>query len=336
MAPGTGFEHLCPHVKTHKSAAITKMQIEAGITAFKCTPNEVEMLARAGAKDIFVAYPLMLHDAKLVAECARIYPASRIAVQAGNAIHAEILKEAARTHSITFPFFIDVDVGMHRTGCTPESVLELHREICTWKEFEFQGLHGYDGHIHYPEIEKRISETKRSMGLLRDLISKLRKEGIGIPRIIVAGSITYINDFHLLSDAAGSESQLQISPGNWIYWDSGYDAIMPGAFEIAALVLVQAIEVAENRVTLNCGHKRWGADRGALQLFSLRNAEVLSYNEEHTVLRTGEERSCCVGDHILLAPRHACSTVNLYDYFVLVDEEGSIVEREVGIEGRNR
>ncbi|MEP6628745.1 MAG: alanine racemase, partial [Ginsengibacter sp.] len=48
---------LVPHVKTNKMAEVVKMQMEAGITQFKCaTIAEAEMLADAGAKYIILAY----------------------------------------------------------------------------------------------------------------------------------------------------------------------------------------------------------------------------------------------------------------------------------------
>src|SRR5690349_13855054 len=48
---------LRPHIKTHKSAEVTKLMLEAGIRKFKCaTIAEAEMLAEAGAPDVLLAY----------------------------------------------------------------------------------------------------------------------------------------------------------------------------------------------------------------------------------------------------------------------------------------
>src|SRR5688572_21275392 len=50
-------DRLRPHVKTHKSTEITQMMLQAGIKKFKCaTIAEAEMLARAGAPDVLLAY----------------------------------------------------------------------------------------------------------------------------------------------------------------------------------------------------------------------------------------------------------------------------------------
>src|SRR5437868_13135491 len=48
---------LRPHCKTHKMREIVQMQLARGIAKHKCaTIAEAEMLAEAGAKDIFLAY----------------------------------------------------------------------------------------------------------------------------------------------------------------------------------------------------------------------------------------------------------------------------------------
>ncbi len=47
---------LRPHVKTYKMEEVVKMQLDHGISRFKCaTISEAEMTARAGASDILLA-----------------------------------------------------------------------------------------------------------------------------------------------------------------------------------------------------------------------------------------------------------------------------------------
>jgi len=45
---------------------------------------------------------------------------------------------------------------------------------------------------------------------------------------------------------------------------------------------------------------------------------------------------CRIGDYVLVAPRHVCSTVNLWEYFALIDERGEVEIAASPIEGRNR
>src|SRR5262245_2909349 len=63
-----------PHVKTHKTREIARMQIDAGVTKHKCaTIAEAEMLAEAGAPDVLIAYPLVGPNLVRLAELIRKY-----------------------------------------------------------------------------------------------------------------------------------------------------------------------------------------------------------------------------------------------------------------------
>ena len=51
-------KELWPMIKTHKSTALAKMQLDAGATGFLCgTLDECEMVYQLGAKHIMYAYP---------------------------------------------------------------------------------------------------------------------------------------------------------------------------------------------------------------------------------------------------------------------------------------
>ena len=51
---------LRPHVKTHKMLEVGKLQVKEGIKKFKCaTLAEAEMMAKAGAESILIAYQLV-------------------------------------------------------------------------------------------------------------------------------------------------------------------------------------------------------------------------------------------------------------------------------------
>ncbi len=53
-----GGQNLIAHVKTHKSEAIARKQIELGIAGFKCaTLKELEMVLQAGARKAILSYP---------------------------------------------------------------------------------------------------------------------------------------------------------------------------------------------------------------------------------------------------------------------------------------
>src|SRR6185295_15502208 len=52
-----GAERLRPHIKTNKLPEVIRMQMDQGITKFKCaTIAEAEMVAACGAPDVLLAY----------------------------------------------------------------------------------------------------------------------------------------------------------------------------------------------------------------------------------------------------------------------------------------
>ncbi|HWB78701.1 MAG TPA: alanine racemase, partial [Nannocystaceae bacterium] len=105
-----------PHVKTVKQSAIVALVLAAGVHTFKCaTLDELAMvLATAGAQpiDILLAYPLPPHELARLAAIADAHPQHRIGALADDPDH---LATIARTGD-RLERWIDVDVGMHRTG----------------------------------------------------------------------------------------------------------------------------------------------------------------------------------------------------------------------------
>ncbi len=335
--PGGGFQNLRPHIKTNKCSYTVRKLLEAGVTAFKTTINEAELAASCGAGEVFVAYSLLEADAEYMADLAEKYPKVNFQVQAGSPAHLDILARTARRRGIRWPVFIDIDVGMHRTGCRPEGAFDLYSRIEGEDCFRFAGLHGYDGHIHQSSRDERAAASAAAMDIMVQLIDVFRDRGVRIPLLITSGSPSFFTDLDYLPSRLPRDVPLQFSPGTWVYWDSKYDGLIPGVFRFAALILAQVIDViASDRVTLNLGHKRWAADQGPVERFSVPGLNVELFSEEHTVVSLPRGVSLQVGDYIAIVPRHVCPTVNLYEYLTVVDERGEILIPRQKVEARNR
>src|SRR6185295_5116044 len=70
-----GANRLRPHLKTHKLAEVVRMQLEEGLTKFKCaTIAEAEMAAGAGAKDVLIAYPIVGPNVNRLLELVKTFP----------------------------------------------------------------------------------------------------------------------------------------------------------------------------------------------------------------------------------------------------------------------
>ena len=55
---------LRPHVKTHKSVALARIQLDAGARRDVGTLGEAEVMAEGGVSDILLAYPIWVDEPK--------------------------------------------------------------------------------------------------------------------------------------------------------------------------------------------------------------------------------------------------------------------------------
>jgi D-serine deaminase-like pyridoxal phosphate-dependent protein len=339
VVPGSGFRHLSPHVKTHKSSWVTSILLESGIGKFKCTPQELDLLLNAGAKDVFVAYPLLAHDADRLARSVLQNPQALILAQAGSLAHAEELGAAARRHGVEIHCLLDVDVGHHRTGMPPGQAKDVARQILSGprtSHLKVRGIHAYDGHNSSADLAERKACSQKAMAEVIACVRSLEAAQVSVDRVVVGGTPGFLHDLNELVNHNHLDADVLVSPGTWVYWDTNYEKKMPGMFEFAALILTQVMDLpGEDRATLNLGYKRWGADQGPVELFSEPGLQVVSSSEEHTVLQCPGRR-LSLGERVLIVPRHVCSTVNLWETFTVVDDRGGVEAACVPVTGRNR
>ena len=336
VAPGCGMDSLCPHVKTHKSVWVTQQLMEAGIRAFKTCPNEVEMLVEAGVNTMFVAYPLVFHEALRIGKLAGENKHIRFIVQASHPKHIEYLLAAAKTHDIRWPYFIDVDVGMHRTGLSPEYAWDFFRSIDDSDHLHFIGFHGYDGHNASPNLNDRQKTSRASVDLLVEVFRKFDRQGIRVPKLMMGGTPSFLTDLEYLS-SINLDTEIILSPGTWVFFDTKDAAILPNTFDVAACVLAQVMDRPDSTVaTVNLGYKRWSLDQGPVEGFSVDGMRALSWSEEHTVVSVPKGAEVNIGDYVLIAPKHVCSTINLWEHFDVINSEGEVEIRNCPVDARNR
>jgi len=340
VVPGSGFRHLNTHVKTHKSAWVTRLLCSSGIRKFKCTLQELDMLLEERAGDILVAYPLLPHDAERVAERIARFQDQRLTAQVASIEHAEYLAAAARRHRVEVDCLVDIDIGNHRTGLRPDRAADLARTVSgssALAPLRIRGLHAYDGHNNSPDPAERAAVAQRAMQEVVDCARSLERAGVRVERLVVGGTPAFIPDLRELVSRHRVDAQVDVSPGTWVYWDTHYERKMPGLFRFAALLLAQVMDTpGDDLVTLNLGHKRWSLDHGPLDLFNIPGAEVVLTSEEHTVLRCPPGARPGLLEPVLMAPKHVCPTVNLWESFTLIGPGGEVEAESVAVTARNR
>ena len=102
-------------------------------------------------------------------------------------------------------------------------------------------------------------------------------------------------------------------------------------FKIAAVVLGQVVDrdPEMDTVTTDVGSKVASPDQPIPNRFTVvghPRAELTAQSEEHGVVKLNGEK-LDVGDYILAAPGHACTTTVKFPFANVVDTHGNIVAR---------
>ena len=112
---------LRPHVKTNKAAEVSCMLLDAGIRKFKCaTIAEAEMLGHMNAPDVLLAYQPVGPKISRLLDLIKAYPATHYSCLVDQAENARAISALCEAGNITLDVFIDLNVGMNRTGVLPE------------------------------------------------------------------------------------------------------------------------------------------------------------------------------------------------------------------------
>ena len=111
------FDRLRPHVKTNKCPQVVRLMLEAGISKYKCaTVAEAEMLAMEGAKDVLLAYQPVGPKARRFCELRHKFHDTDFSCLIDNPKTLAELSALGSEYQQDIPVFIDLNVGMNRTG----------------------------------------------------------------------------------------------------------------------------------------------------------------------------------------------------------------------------
>lgn len=298
---------LRPHIKTNKSPDVARLMLNAGITKFKCaTIAEAEMLAQCKAPDVLLAYQPLGPKLNRFISLIKKYRTTKFSCLTDNRVAADEQATAFSSSDLVVPVFIDLNVGMNRTGISPdEKAIQFAKHCSTLKGIAVAGLHAYDGHIRDIDFEMKKQKCNEAFAAVEELNEKLK-----LPVIIMGGSPAF--SVHC------KRKNIECSPGTFVYWDKGYTDLCPEQKFLPAIVLVTRIISlpSENKICTDLGHKSVAAENEITRRVFFLNVEGLkpiSQSEEHLVLETNEGATYKVGDIFYGLPYHVCPTVALYD-----------------------
>ena len=326
---------LRPHVKTHKSVALARLQLDHGARGITVgTLGEAEVMADGGIDDIFVAYPLWAAGEK--GRRLRALAERRgltFSVASDSAEGARRLSEAMRGSSARLRVLVDVDPHYGRTGVAAERAGELGRAAQDMG-LEVIGAFTHGGHSYLqPDAGERAAADE--VEVLARAAEALRASGIE-PTVLSAGSSP-------TAVAAARAPVTEMRPGTYLIGDRIQVAVGASpadgvAIAVAATVVSDAVP---GQVVIDAGAKSLTKDLpsyldgyGTLPAYPEGIIERVS--DYHGQVRFPDgTRMPALGEIVAVVPNHACPVIDLYDTFVATRSGATIGRWRVDARGRS-
>ena len=316
-----------PHIKTHKSPLLAKMQLAAGASGITCQKlGEAEVMAAAGIDDILISYNL-IGDEKM-ARLGALQAKTNTTVAADNSTVVAGLTKAAAASGRPLSVAVECDTGRKRAGVeTPAEAVELARTIAASPELQFAGFMLYPTETGWAEAQKFLDEA----------LAGVRADGLDA-RIVSTGGSPNMRNLGKLKGAT------EHRPGTYIYNDRMQVAAGVASWDDCALNIYSTVvsRAAPERAILDAGSKTLTSDPGGgLDGFGLilehPEARIARFAEEHGFLDLARcNTRPNVGDVLRIVPNHVCVVVNMMDEVVMVRGDEIVGVLPVTARGRLR
>ena len=312
-----GPTRLRPHVKSHKSAEIARLQIEAGaIGLTAATVWEAAAMAAAGMDDLLIANEVVGEEKiRCLAAIARN---TRVTVAVDHVRNAEALSAAAGTVGAKIGVLIDVDVGLGRCGVrTEQEALALAERVAKLPGLQLRGVMGYEGHCALePDRGTRTANVRVAMERLLAVVDALQSAGFPVEIVSAGGTGTF--------DLTGRHPGVtELQAGSYVFMDSSRTDLVLD-FETGLTVLATVASRHRTTVVLDCGKKTVGVDFKPPRIVG-EAVRVRYVSEEHTVFDVDPDCGLELGQRVELLPSYCPTTINLHDVYYVV-QDGVVID----------
>ena len=350
---------LRPHIKTHKSTRLGRMQRDAGARGVTvATTGEAECFVRAGFDDIRIAYPVIGQG--------RLERIASLRTHADVSFCIDTVAGAQAASAFFAPsrapadVLIEVDVGQHRCGVDPEDAraVALARTIAESPGIRLAGILTHAGQVYkgppdgVSKAEALRSVARHERDAMLRFAGRLQEAGLADPDSfeISIGSTPTMHAFE--NRQAGGFRITEIRPGNYIFHDAMQAALGAATLKDCALTALTTVvsrrrtASGKEQLFADAGSKTVATDQGALtdgygqllydarRMEPLPHARIAALSEEHAWIDVPGGSTLEVGDRIRFVPNHACVCMHLHETAWLVD--GDDVLDAVPIDARAR
>jgi D-serine deaminase-like pyridoxal phosphate-dependent protein len=307
---------LRPHIKVHKCAELSRMQVEAGaIGVCTATVWEAIVMSRAGIEDVLIANQVGGSDK--IQALALASRQGRLTVAVDDPRNCDELDRAVQAAGSRLEVLIEADVGMGRGGVrSAEEAVTLAQHLTQLRGLRFRGVQGYEGHcMQEPDRDKRTAKALQAIDKLDSVVDRLGREGFPSEVVSMGGTGTY--------DITGADPRVtEIQAGSYVFMDMFHGNLVPG-FSNALTVLGTVVVHHDQTIVLDSGRKSIGIDYVLPTMVRYPFYQARFFAEEHALFDVDERCRLILGETVELVPGYAPTTVNLYDAYHVV--EGGVV-----------
>lgn len=298
-----------PHIKTHKSVAIARMQMARGAVGLTCQKlGEAEVMVDGGL-DADILIPFNLIGRQKLDRLTALARRSRITVAPDSEYTVRGLSDAARAAGVSIGVLSDVEVGFGRTGVpTPAQAVELARLVDSLPGLELRGVLGFP-------------TPPSTRPILQETLALFDRAGLPHP-VVSGGSTPCALQAHEIPELT------EYRAGEYAVGGAGHLAQGRHTVELCALRVLAAVvsRPTEERAILDAGSKTlsasvMNADRGPSMGFIVEYpaARIYGASEEHGhVDLSACERKPEIGERVQVLPVHPCPCVNEHDALVAI------------------
>ena len=328
-----------PHAKTHKCAAIAKLQMKAGAIGI-CTAklSEAEALTAAGLDRICMTTSNLSSN--------KIRRAMQLRKKAPNFIqavdfdqNARDLNDAAKQAGVVADVVIDVAVGT-RSGVPPgEDALALAKLVDTLPNLKLRGLLSYDGGTqHANGFQGRKERMLRNIEENARTREKMEQAGLSTEIFSGGGTGTY-NMQHLVPGFT------DVQVGSYVFMDMQYLAIgsedgnpVYTDFEPSLTVLATVLNNRfPGRLTTDAGAKALTLNVPRAGVVGEPGMDYSAGSDEFGSITFKEsQKSYKMGDRLELIVPHCDPVVNLHDYMYAIRNDRVEAVWEVTARGHSQ
>ncbi len=320
---------LRPHVKTHKTVEIARMQVGDGPSMITVsTLAEARHFAEAGFEDITYAFPITPNKLEEAAEIAGKLKSLNLIVD--HWAPASELLSFARTRGIRFPVFLKVDPGLNRAGVDPESKegLMLAQQLHTDDSIDFKGILTHAGQAYMcKNREEIVNAAEQEREVMTTFADKLQKNGVPCPARSVGSTPTAV-----LGESW--EGVTEIRPGNYVFFDrlqADIGTCSRDEWAMFVLATVSGHYPSRNAMLIDAGALALSKDPGAVhvrkeptfgEVAGHPRLEIKSLSQEHGIIESRDPikyNDFPIGSEIRIIPNHSCLAAALFSRYHVLD-----------------